>query len=190
MEHKDPTIEQETTQSESDQAQFDENQDPENVNEENQSNTSDTNQDQAQQEIAELKDKYMRLYAEFDNFKRRTAKEKIDLISTASKDTIAALLPVVDDFDRAKKTADDPESTETFSEGVKLVYDKLHKILAQKGLLKMESNGEAFDPEYHEAITEIPAPTEELKGKVIDTIEAGYFLNDKIIRYAKVVVGK
>lgn len=145
--------------------------------------------DQGQQ-IAELKDKYVRLFAEFENYKRRTAKERIELIKTASQDAIAALLPVIDDFDRAKKIADDPESTEQFSDGVTLVYDKLKKTLANKGLKAMESTGEDFDPEFHEAITEIPAPTEDMKGKVIDTVETGYFLNDKIIRYAKVVVGK
>jgi len=146
--------------------------------------------DSAAKEIQELKEKYMRLYAEFENYKKRTARERIDLISTASKDAIASLLPVLDDFNRAKKNADDPNSTETFSEGVVLVYDKLMKTLQNKGLKQMESNGHAFDPEFHEAITEIPAPSEELKGKIIDTVEAGYFLNDKIIRYAKVVVGK
>jgi molecular chaperone GrpE len=154
--------------------------------EQTQENTSNS----AQKEINDLKDKYMRLYAEFENFKRRTAKEKLEMTLTASKDTISILLPVLDDFERAKKNAEDPNSAEQFSEGVLLVYDKLNKTLKNKGLERMESNGVDFDPEYHEAITEIPAPTEEMKGKVIDTVEAGYFLNDKIIRYAKVVVGK
>ena len=97
---------------------------------------------------------------------------------------------MLDDFDRAKKSADDESSNESFSEGVVLVYNKLNGILSAKGLKAMESTGESFDPELHEAITEIPAPSEELKGKVIDTIEKGYLLNDKIIRHAKVVVGK
>lgn len=143
-----------------------------------------------QQEIGELKDKYIRLMAEFENYKRRTIKEKMDLMDTAAKSTISALLPVIDDFDRAKANAESEESTEPFSEGVMLVYNKLHTTLKQKGLLPMESNGVDFDPEFHEAITEIPAPTPELKGKVIDTVETGYTLKDKIIRYAKVVVGK
>lgn len=141
-------------------------------------------------ELGELKDKYLRLHAEFDNFRRRMMKEKVELMGTAAKDTLTALLPVLDDFDRAKKNAEDESSTEPFSEGVVLVYNKLYSILQQKGLKPMESTGEAFDPELHEAITEIPAPTEEMKGKVIDTIEKGYFLEEKIIRYAKVVVGK
>ncbi len=141
-------------------------------------------------ELGELKDKYLRLHAEFDNFRRRMMKEKVELLGTAAKDTLTALLPVLDDFDRAKKNAEDESSTEPFSEGVVLVYNKLYSLLQQKGLKPMESTGEVFDPELHEAITEIPAPTEEMKGKVIDTIEKGYFLEEKIIRYAKVVVGK
>ncbi len=142
------------------------------------------------QEIGELKDKYIRLLAEFDNYKRRTIKEKMDLMDTAAKSTISALLPVLDDFARAKANAESGESKEPFSEGVMLVYNKLHTTLEQRGLAAMESNGTDFDPEFHEAITEIPAPTEEMKGKVIDTVETGYTLKDKIIRYAKVVVGK
>ncbi len=139
---------------------------------------------------AELKDKYMRLMAEFDNYKKRTVREKLDLMGTAASDTLSAILPVMDDFDRAKKTADDDASTEQFSEGVQLVYNKLKSVLQQKGLKEMESTGAVFDPELHEALTKIPAPSEDMKGKIIDTIEKGYFLNDKIIRHAKVVVGE
>lgn len=141
-------------------------------------------------EIQELKDKYLRLFAEFDNYKKRTIKEKLDLMKTAAQDTMAALLPVLDDFDRAKKNAEDENSTEVFSEGVNLVYNKLYAVLKQKGLEPMETNGEVFDPELHESITEIPAPSDELKGKIVDTIEKGYVLKDKIIRHAKVVIGK
>lgn len=143
-----------------------------------------------EQELGEAKDKYLRLYAEFDNYKKRTVKERLDLISTAGRDTITAILPVIDDFDRAKKSAEDESTSEVFTEGVQLVYNKLHGVLTAKGIKPMESTGKDFDPELHEAITEIPAPSEELKGKVIDTIETGYFMNDKIIRHAKVVVGK
>lgn len=143
-----------------------------------------------QQELAEAKDKYIRLYAEFDNFKKRTVKERLDLISTAGRETISSLLPVLDDFDRAKKSADDEKSGESFSEGVSLVYHKFKNLMQSRGLAAMESTGMDFDPDLHEALTEIPAPTEEMKGKVIDTIESGYLLNDKIIRHAKVVVGK
>ena len=137
-------------------------------------------------QVGELKDKYMRKVAEFDNFRKRSMRERLDLTKTAARDTMSALLPVLDDFDRAKKNAGE----DGFSEGIQLVQNKLSTILEQKGLKAMDSNGEVFDPELHEAITEIPAPTEEMKGKVVDTVEQGYYLGDKIIRYAKVVVGK
>lgn len=137
---------------------------------------------------SELNDKYLRMFAEFQNYRRRTAKEKIDFMQTAGRDIIQALLPVIDDFDRAKTAAESDDTVEPFSEGVMLVYDKLQSILAQKGVKPMESTGESFDTELHEAITEIPVPG--MKGKVIDTVEKGYYLNSKIIRYAKVVVGK
>jgi len=141
-------------------------------------------------ELAELKDKYLRLFAEFDNYKKRTVKEKLTLMKTASQDIMESILPVLDDFDRAKKSADDENNSEVFSEGVSMVYNKLNSLLKSKGLEQMNSTGETFDPELHEAITEIPAPTEDMKGKVVDTIENGYLLTDKIIRHAKVVVGK
>lgn len=141
-------------------------------------------------ELAELKDKYLRLFAEFDNYKKRTNKEKLDLMKTAGQNIIEVLLPILDDFDRAKKSSDDENSPEEFSEGVSMVYNKLYAQLKLKGLEQMLTDGEAFDPELHEAITEIPAPSEELKGKIVDTIEKGYMLQEKIIRHAKVVVGK
>ena len=139
-------------------------------------------------EIEESKDKYLRLFAEFDNYKKRNVKERFELIKSASQETIQALLPILDDFDRAKKSAE--SGAESFSEGVHLVYNKLYSTLEHKGLKSVESTGADFDAEWHEAITDIPAPSEEMKGKVIDTIEKGYTLNDKIIRYAKVVVAK
>jgi len=139
-------------------------------------------------ELEESKDKYLRLFAEFDNFKKRTIKERFELMKTAAQETITSLLPILDDFDRAKKSSD--SGAESFSEGVNLVYHKLFNTLEQKGLKPMESTGMDFDPEYHEALTDIPAASDDMKGKVIDTIEKGYTLNDKIIRYAKVVVAK
>ena len=142
------------------------------------------------QDKSELNDKYLRLLAEFENYKKRTVKEKIDLMSSAAKDTLSKLLPVLDDFDRAKKISDDEGSEEVFPDGVTMVYNKLHSTLKGIGLTEMETNGEVFDSEMHEAVTEIPAPNDEMKGKVIDTIEKGFLLNDKIIRHAKVVVGK
>ncbi len=139
---------------------------------------------------AELKDKHLRLFAEFENFKKRNIKERIDLRKTAAEETLHSILPVLDDFDRAKKSAENPDNEESFSEGVNIVYTKIYTILQGLGLKPMESTGEDFDAELHSAITEIPAPSDEMVGKVVDTIERGYILNDKIIRYAKVVVGK
>ena len=141
------------------------------------------------QKLGELKEKYMRLYAEFDNFKKRSIREKIEWIKTASQDTMAALLPVLDDFDRAKKFAEE-NNGDGWSDGIELLYHKLYNTLKGKDLHPMESTGEDFDPELHDAITEIPAPSKDMKGKVMDTIEKGYRLNEKIIRHAKVVVGK
>ncbi len=164
-----------------------------NEDENNQTNESDkaaSELNKVKVELDEAKDKYLRLFAEFENFKKRTMKERLELIKTASQDTMVSLLPVVDDFERAKKAADAENSTETFSEGVSLVYHKFVSTLENKGLKIMESNGEVFDVEKHEAITEVPAPNPDLIGKVIDTVERGYYLHDKIIRYAKVVVGK
>jgi molecular chaperone GrpE len=154
------------------------------------SRKSEEKVEQLEADLSESKDKYLRLFAEFDNYKKRTIKEKLEMMKSASQDVVAALLPVLDDFDRAKQSADDEKSSEQFSEGVSLVYNKLYSTLKSKGLEKMESTNEVFDPELHEAVTEIPAPNDDLKGKVIDTIEQGYYLNDKIIRHAKVVVGK
>ena len=152
----------------------------------------ETNADTAalEAQIAELKDKQLRLMAEFTNYKRRTGEQRLELTRTAAQETLQALLPVLDDFDRAKANADKPDTEEQFSDGVQLVYDKLYKILGNRGLKPMDSTGEPFDPDLHEALTEIPAPTEDLKGKVVDTIERGFYLGDKIIRHAKVVVGK
>ncbi len=146
--------------------------------------------DELMLQVVESKDKYLRLFAEFENFKKRNTKERLDLLKTAAQDTINSILPILDDFDRAKKSAEDDKNTESFSEGVTLVYTKLYSVLQSRGLNEMQSNGEVFDPELHEAITEIPAQSDEMKGKIIDTVEKGYYLNDKIIRFAKVVVGK
>jgi molecular chaperone GrpE len=141
-------------------------------------------------ELAEMKDKFLRLFAEFDNFKKRSVKERLELMKNAAQDTISDLLPVLDDFQRAKQSAEDENNDEQFSEGVHLVYNKLFNVLKSKGLNAMDTNGEEFNPEFHEAITKIPAPNEEMKGKIIDTVQTGYKLNDKIIRHPKVVVGE
>jgi molecular chaperone GrpE len=143
-----------------------------------------------QTELDEQKDKYLRLFAEFDNYKRRTAKEKIELIQTAGKDVIVSLLDVLDDCDRAEKQMQTTEDIILVKEGIQLIFNKLRNTLQQRGLKPMDSINQDFDVEKHEAITEIPAPTEALKDKVIDEVTRGYYLNDKIIRFAKVVVGK
>ncbi|WP_026630828.1 nucleotide exchange factor GrpE [Dyadobacter alkalitolerans] len=140
-------------------------------------------------ELAEMKDKYIRLYADFENFRRRTAKEKLEMISGASTDMVKAILPIVDDFERAKVSFESSTEIDALKEGVDLIYTKLFKTLEAKGLKPMDSKGETFDAELHESIAQFPAPSEDLKGKVIDEIEKGYFLNDKVIRYAKVIVG-
>ena len=146
-------------------------------------------EEKLQQQVAELNDKYLRLFAEFDNFIRRTQKERIELLQTAGKDIVISLLPVLDDFDRATKAIETATDINPIREGVALVHSKLKSILAQKGLKEIESNNSVCDTDNHEAITKIPAPNEELKGKVIDELEKGYTLNDKVIRFAKVVVG-
>lgn len=153
-------------------------------------NSSKQQIEELELQVNEAKDKYLRLFAEFENFKKRNIKERMELRMTAAQETLNAILPVLDDFDRAKKSAEDESTTEQLSEGVLMVYNKIYSVLGSKGLKAMESNGEDFDPELHEAISEIPAPNDEMKGKVIDTVEKGYYLNDKIIRFAKVVVGK
>ncbi len=143
-----------------------------------------------QEELDEQKDKYIRLFAEFDNFKRRNAKERVELIQTAGKEVIVALLEVLDDFDRAEKQIQTSNDPQQIKEGVQLVFGKLRSTLQSRGLKAMESINTDFDVEKHEAITEIPAPSPKLVDKVVDEVQKGYYLNDKIIRFAKVVVGK
>lgn len=147
--------------------------------------------DKVKDELAESKDKYLRLYSEFENFRRRTAKEKLGLVQTANEDLMVSLIPVIDDFERASKSFEGEEvDVKAVIEGVNIVHNKFKKILEQKGLSVMEvKEGVAFDPEFHEAITTIPAPKKKLKDKVVDVIEKGYLLKDKVIRYAKVVIG-
>jgi len=142
-----------------------------------------------QAELEEQKDKYLRLFAEFDNFKRRNAKERIELVQTAGKDVIISLLEVMDDFDRAEKQMQNSDDAAAIKEGIGLVYNKLKNTLASKGLKPMQSINTEFDVEKHEAITEVPV-ADDMKGKVVDEVEKGYYLNNKIIRFAKVVVGK
>ncbi len=141
------------------------------------------------QELALANDKYLRLYAEFDNFRRRTIKEREEARKMEGKDVIVSLLPVLDDFERALRAMESATDAAPVKEGVVLIQNKMKNILAQKGLKEMEAIGGPFDADVHEAITNIPAPTEDWKGKVIDEMEKGYLLNDKVIRFAKVIVG-
>jgi molecular chaperone GrpE len=145
--------------------------------------------DKLKAEVATLNDKYVRLYAEFDNVKRRTALERRELLQTAGKEVIVSLLSVIDDFERAAKAMETATDVKSVKEGIDLVHHKFKNILVQKGLKEMESIGQVFNADIHEAITSIPAPTTDLKGKVIDEVEKGYTLNDKVIRFAKVIVG-
>ncbi len=141
-------------------------------------------------EVQEAKDKYLRLYSEFENFRRRTAKERLDLIGSATENLMTAILPVIDDFERADKAFDEKADTQSLKEGYDLIFNKLKNATEQKGLKKMEHKaGDDFDPEFHDAVTQIPVEDEKLKGKIVDVLENGYLLNDKVIRFAKVVTG-
>ncbi len=141
-------------------------------------------------EVADLKDKYLRLYSDFDNQKRRNSKEKLELMKTANEDLMTALLPVLDDFERAQKAITPTSEIGNIVEGINLIQTKLQKTLENKGLNVMKTeSGTVFNTELHEAITQFAAPSEDLKGKVIDTAEKGYFLQDKVIRFAKVIIG-
>lgn len=147
-------------------------------------------EEKLQEEIKQEKDKFLRLFAEFENYKKRTSKERIELFKTANEDVMRALLPVLDDFDRAYNEISKTEEKDLLK-GVELISNKLKSTLEQKGLSVMEvSNGDAFNADNHEAITQIPAPSEDLKGKIIDVIEKGYTLGDKVIRFPKVVIGQ
>lgn len=145
----------------------------------------------AKQEIGELKEKYLRLYAEFENFRKRTSRERIELISTANANVLKSLLPVLDDFERAIASFANIEGEveQTMKEGVELIYAKFARTLEAEGLKPMEAKGEVFNPDIHESVAQFPATDEDQKGKIIEVLEKGYYLNDKVIRYAKVVVG-
>ncbi|MBN9385189.1 MAG: nucleotide exchange factor GrpE [Chitinophagaceae bacterium] len=156
----------------------------------NESLSGEDEQEKLKEELQAQKDKYLRLFAEFDNFKKRSARENIELRQTAGKEIITSLLDVLDDMDRAERQLQTAENIGQVKEGIQLVFSKLRNTLQSKGLKPMQSIGTDFDVEKHEAITEIPVQDEKQKGKVIDEVQKGYYLNDKIIRFAKVVVGK
>ena len=146
--------------------------------------------EEAQQMVHEEKDKYLRLSAEFDNYRKRTLKEKAELIKNGGEKTLTAILPVLDDFERALKNMETSEETKAMKEGVELIFNKFQKILGQEGLQKIETEGKEFDTDFHEAIALIPAPSEDLKGKILDCVQTGYMLNEKVIRHAKVAVAQ
>lgn len=151
---------------------------------------SDTEVAQLKSDLQEQKEKYLRLVAEFDNFRKRNSRERLELIQTANKDVITALLEVLDDVDRATEQMESTDNIDALKQGITLIFNKLKTRLQSLGLKEMDSLHADFDAELHDAITEIPAPSKELKGKVVDNVQKGYYLNDKLIRHAKVVVGK
>jgi molecular chaperone GrpE len=143
----------------------------------------------AEEKINELNDKYLRLYSEFDNFKKRTIKERAELIKTAAADVYKSLLPVIDDFERGLKSINETQDQNSLKEGVNLIYTKLKNTLSQKGLEEMDALNKEFNADLHEAITSVPVEKEEMKGKIVEVVEKGYYLNGKVIRFAKVVIG-
>jgi|WetSurMetagenome_2_1015567.scaffolds.fasta_scaffold00059_18 molecular chaperone GrpE len=147
-------------------------------------------EDEISEKLAEMQDKYLRLSAEFDNYRKRTLREKMEITKTAGESILISILPVIDDFERALKSMDKVENCESIKEGVVLIYNKLYDFLKQNGVKEIESLNMNFDADQHEAVTKIPAPEESAKGKVIDVIQKGYSLNEKVIRYPKVVVGE
>jgi molecular chaperone GrpE len=151
---------------------------------------SGSEEDKLKAELASVQDKYLRLYSEFENYKRRTTKERADLFKTANQESILAMIPVLDDFERAMAALPKDEANTQFQEGVHLIYNKLKNTLTQKGLKEMDAMGKGFDPDFHEAITKIPAPSEDQKEKIVAVLEKGYFLHEKVIRFAKVVIGE
>jgi molecular chaperone GrpE len=146
--------------------------------------------EKAETELLEMKDKHVRLQAEFDNYRKRTLKERMELLKTASESVLINILPVIDDFDRAMQMLEAVENDSQTKEGVKLIYNKFQDFLKQNGVKEIEAKEQDFDTDLHEAITKIPAPAEALKGKVVDVVQKGYFLNDKVIRFSKVVIGE
>lgn len=160
------------------------------LSQEDSETTEATGGNDSDAQLAEMKDKYIRLMAEFENFRRRTAKERIDLSKTATQDLMSDLLPVLDDMERARNSMEATKDVDAMLQGLELVFHKLKHVTQQKGLKPIDIKaGADFDAEMHEAVTQIPAPTEDLKGKIVDVIEKGYTLNDKVIRFAKVIIG-
>jgi molecular chaperone GrpE len=146
--------------------------------------------EKAEMDLLELKDRHIRLQAEFDNYRKRTLRERMELLKTANESLLISLLPVIDDFDRANQTLDAVEEESPVKDGIKLIYTKFQEFLKQNGIKEIEAKEQNFDTDLHEAITKIPAPTKELKGKIVDVVQKGYYLNDKVIRFSKVIIGE
>ncbi|MBQ9312304.1 MAG: nucleotide exchange factor GrpE [Bacteroidales bacterium] len=159
---------------------------------ENSENNSEDTIESLGKKLLDMNDKYLRIYSEFENYRKRTNKERLEIIENASEDTIKALLPVLDDFERALQNMEksEDELVKQMADGMTLIYKKLFSILERKGLKPIEAKGQVFDENLHEAVTMFPAPKEEDKGKVIDETEKGYYLNNKVIRFSKVVVAQ
>ena len=175
--------------------QNEDNQPVDEAQEENQEELTEEQQlikelENAQKEVEELKDKHLRLSAEFDNYRKRTLKEKAELIKNGAEKTMTAILPILDDFERALKNMEASEETKAMREGVELIFNKFHKVLNQEGLQVIETEGKDFDTDFCEAIALIPATSDDMKGKILDCVQTGYMLNDKVIRHAKVVVAQ
>ncbi len=192
MEEEELLSDKDTNQAESDQ--ITENLKSEEANNSENSEVSEDSEDSKikvlQDELSEMKDKYLRLYSEFDNYRKRVAKEKLNLIESASEELLTQLLPVLDDFDRAARNNNEKTEAKILKEGFDLIHNKFEKIVKSKGLKEMElKEGSNFDVEFHEAISQIPVEKKKLKGKIIDVVEKGYTLNDKVVRFAKVVIG-
>ncbi|GGG25472.1 nucleotide exchange factor GrpE [Pontibacter amylolyticus] len=187
MSEKDIKKEQENAELQDNTANTEENNGQEQTEETAEETGSET---QAEAELAEMKDKYIRLMAEFENFRRRTNKERLDLLKTANEDLMSELLPVLDDMERARQSMEATREIDALLQGLELVFHKLKHVTQLKGLKPIEvKTGDEFDSDFHEAVTQTPAPSEELKGKIVDVIEKGYTLNEKVIRFAKVIIG-
>ncbi|WP_299702897.1 nucleotide exchange factor GrpE [uncultured Pontibacter sp.] len=187
MSEKDIKKEQENAELQDNTANSEENNGQEQAEETAEDTGSET---KAEAELAEMKDKYIRLMAEFENFRRRTAKERMDLLKTANEDLMSELLPVLDDMERARQSMEATKDVDAMLQGLELVFHKLKHVTQLKGLKPITIKaGDDFDSDLHEAVTQIPAPSEELKGKIVDVIEKGYTLNEKVIRFAKVIIG-
>ena len=191
-------LEEETLKTEEmaeERLQNEDNQPVDEAQEENQEELTEEQQlikelENAQKEVEDLKDKHLRLSAEFDNYRKRTLKEKAELIKNGAEKTMTAILPILDDFERALKNMEASEETKAMREGVELIFNKFHKVLNQEGLQVIETEGKDFDTDFCEAIALIPATSDDMKGKILDCVQTGYMLNDKVIRHAKVVVAQ